>query len=326
MNSRLQTDRPQPPQQAPRGASVAILMATYNGADRLREQLDSYLAQTHFPSLLLVSDDGSTDDTETIVRAFAAQHPALPVEFHHGPRKGAAQNFLSLLRRVPDTIDMVALSDQDDVWLPEKLHRGVQALAKAPAAETCLLYCGRSWECDEDLSNRRLSRGLKRPAGFRHALVQNLAGGNTMILNRAGLDLVQAASLEARKIIVHDWWLYQLISGAGGGIIFDNAPLLLYRQHSNNLIGANRGLLAKAKRIRMLLTGHFRHWNTVNIRALTASGHRLTPENRRILETFAASRNGTLLQRLAMLWRTGVYRQGLQGSISLYLAALLRRL
>ena len=307
-------------------AKVAVLLATYNGATALQAQLDSYLTQTHLPALLIVSDDGSTDTTVDVIREFAWAHPELPVEFLKGPRMGAAQNFLSLLRHTPSWIDIVALSDQDDVWLPDKIRRGVRALVQDSAPQDCLLYCGRSWECDASLDNRHLSRGLKRPATFRHALVQNVAGGNTMMINRAALNLVQEASFEARKIVVHDWWLYQILTGVGGRVIFDDAPLLLYRQHGGNLIGANRGLEAKRKRLRMLVSGRFRRWNTMNIKALSASAARLTVENRQLLNTFSNERNKSLLRRLFMVWKTRIYRQGLQGNLSLYLAALLRRI
>lgn len=304
---------------------IAILLATYNGAERLLAQLDSFAAQSLPPALILVSDDGSRDDTRKIVQDFAGAHPDLNVQLIDGPCRGAAQNFLGLLRACPDWVDIAALSDQDDVWLPDKLKRGARALAEETGPGP-LLYCGRSWECDEDLGNRRLSRGLKRPATFRHALVQNVAGGNTMMLNRAALDLLRDAGAEARKLVVHDWWIYQIITGTGGRVIFDDAPLLLYRQHGGNLIGANRGLQAKTTRLRMLVSGRFRRWNTVNIAALNASAHRLTAENRHILRTFSEERNRSVWRRLLMVWRTGVYRQGVQGSLSLYLAALLRRI
>lgn len=315
-------------------AKIAILMATYNGAGCLRAQLDSFATQTVTPALILVSDDGSRDDSRAIVQAFAEANPTLRVELLEGPRKGAAQNFLHLLQSCPAWIDYAALSDQDDVWLEDKLARGLQALQDAEAAEKApgmdalprpRLFCGRSWECDADLGNRRPSRGLRRPASFRHALVQNLAGGNTMMLDRTGLELLQAASREVRKLVVHDWWIYQLISGVGGEILFDPVPLLLYRQHQGNLIGANRGLVAKRVRLRMLFNGRFRRWNTINIAALRGSAHRLTPENRQVLELFAQERNGSPLQRLSMLRRSGLHRQGLAGQMSLYLAALLRR-
>lgn len=306
--------------------SVAILLATYNGSARLREQLDSYLAQTCLPTAIVISDDGSVDGTRQVVEAFIAANPGIEITLHDGPGCGAAANFLSLLQRVPEGTEIIAFSDQDDVWLPQKIERGVQALSEAGQGGGPLLYCGCSWECDEDLGNRQLSRRLKVPAGFRHALVQNVAAGNTMMLNRAALQLVQDASKEVTEVVVHDWWLYQIISGAGGQVIFDAAPHLLYRQHDGNLIGANRGLRAKTKRLIWLLSGGFRRWNTINIRALDASRDRLTPENRQKLDLFATNRDRSVLVRLMMLRRLGLYRQGIQGSLSLYLAALLRRI
>lgn len=305
---------------------VAILLATYNGAPGLPAQLESYVAQSYPPALILVSDDGSRDTTSEIVHEFARTHPELNVQFVPGPRMGAAQNFLSLLRRVPAWIDHVALSDQDDVWLPDKLRRGVKALREVSDQAEPVLYCGRTWECDAGLGNKRLSRGLRRPATFRNALVQNLAGGNTMMLNRAALDLLQAASHEARKLVVHDWWIYQILTGVGGTVLFDDVPLLYYRQHDGNLIGANRGFGAKTRRLSMVLSGRFRRWNTVNIKALSASAHRFTAENRSILKSFAEERDRSVWRRLSMVWRTGLYRQGLQGNLSLYFAALLRRI
>ena len=305
---------------------LAVLLATYNGARRLAAQLDSYQTQQRKPDLILVSDDGSTDETRQILSQFSAQHPDLPLRVIDGPCRGAAQNFLHLLRHTPDWVDVVALSDQDDVWLPDKLYTGLKCLHTSPPATGPLLYCGRSWECDQDLQNRILSRGMPRPASFRHALVQNVAGGNTMILNRAALDLVRAASFEARKVVVHDWWIYQLVSGAGGQILFDDTPRLLYRQHASNLIGANRGLSAKKKRLQFLVSGRFRRWNTQNIKALSASAHRLTPENCALLDRFARDRNGGLWTRLRLIHKDRLYRMGLAGTLSLYLAALLRRL
>lgn len=302
---------------------VGVLLATYNGARYLAAQLDSYAAQSLRPAILMVSDDGSTDETREIVQRFAAANPDIPVRMLDGPRRGPAANFLSLLRSVPAGIDLVAVSDQDDVWLPHKLARGARALRglAGPA-----LSCGRTWVCDATLSKRQHSRLPLRDPGFRHALVQNIAGGNTMMLNRPALELLQAASAEPSDLVVHDWWIYQIVSGAGGTVVFDPAPLLLYRQHGQNLIGANHGLAAQAKRLWLMLNGRFREWNETNLRALAASAHRLTPENRAILEGFAAMRMAPVWRRIAMLRQLGLYRQGLPGSASLWVAALLGKL
>lgn len=303
--------------------SIAVLVATYNGADNLQEQLESYSTQTLLPASILISDDGSTDSTWQILEQFSKQHPGLNIRLLKGPCQGVAQNFLHLLRQVPDHIDMVALSDQDDIWLPEKLERGAVMLADQSGIG---LYCARTleWEAQQDL--RRLSQLPQKATGFRHALVQNIAGGNTMILNRAALNLVQAASREVGEIVIHDWWIYQIITAAGGRVIYDEIPMMLYRQHPQNLIGANRGAAAKFRRLKYMLAGRYRHWGTLNIRALKASEHRMTAENTRLLQAFENGRDGAALTRLAMVWKNGFYRQGLVGQTSLYLAALLRRL
>ncbi|MDO8327928.1 MAG: glycosyltransferase [Cypionkella sp.] len=303
--------------------AIAILLACYNGAANLAAQLDSFCAQTVAPALLIVSDDGSKDASRAILADFAAAHPELPVQLIEGPRQGAAQNFLHLLRAVPPEIDMVAISDQDDVWLPEKLARGAAALAgqAQPALST-----GSSWVCDAGLTKLCRMPVPARPPSFRHALVQNIAGGNTMMLNRAALALLQAASLEARKLVVHDWWIYQIIAGVGGVVLYDPEPVLLYRQHAGNLIGANHGFVAKSRRLKLLLIGRFRRWNSINIKTLTPSAHRFTAQNRQILQDFERLRRMALLPRLQQLKRLGLYRQGLAGNLSLWLAAVLGKI
>ena len=305
--------------------TIAILLACYNGAANLRAQLDSFCAQTLAPVLLIVSDDGSTDSSRALLADFAAAHPELPVQLIEGPRQGAAQNFLHLLRAVPPGIDMVAISDQDDVWLPEKLARGAAALAGV-GGDRPVLSTGSSWVCDADLAKLCRMPVPARPPGFRHALVQNIAGGNTMMLNRAALALLQAASLEARKLVVHDWWIYQIIAGVGGVVLYDPEPVLLYRQHSGNLIGANHGFFAKSRRLKLLLIGRFRRWNSINIKTLSASAHRFTAQNRQILQDFDRLRRMTLLPRLRLLKQLGLYRQGLAGNLSLWVAAVLGKI
>lgn len=311
---------------------IAILLASYNGAANLRAQLDSFVVQTLAPALVIISDDGSQDASRAVVADFAASHPALALQLLEGPRQGAAQNFLHLLRAVPDQIDMVAFSDQDDVWLPHKLARGAEKLQAAPLDANVIpgLVLGASLVCDSDLGHPRRSRLPKRPAGFRHALVQNIAGGNTMLLNRAATRLLQdcAADVQAAgaALVVHDWWAYQIITGCGGVVIFDPEPSLLYRQHSGNLIGANTGVRAKVLRLKLMILGRFQEWNSVNIRALSLSAPRLTPQNRQLLADFSALRQAGFCRRLWLLHKAGLYRQGLHGRLSLWLAAALGKI
>ncbi|MDM7969439.1 MAG: glycosyltransferase [Paracoccaceae bacterium] len=309
---------------APSGPGPTVLLATLNGAGSLQAQLDSYLVQTVPIGRLMVSDDGSSDGTLEILARFAAAHPAIAVQVMAGPGRGAAQNFLHLLRALPEDAGPVLFSDQDDVWLPGKVAHGLRALAAHPG-DVPVLVGARSYVCDSDLGRRRLSARPTRPPSFRHALVQSFAGGNTMICNAAAAGLLRAAAQEAGRVVMHDWWAYQIVSGVGGVVVFDPVPQVLYRQHAGNRIGANLGWAAGWRRLGWLMRGRFRRWNAINLRALRASAHRLTPENREVLAGFENLRRSGLIGRVILLRRLGLVRRGMLGRLSLWVAVILGR-
>lgn len=307
---------------------VCILLGLYNGAPDLQAQLDSFTAQSHAGWDLIVSDDGSHDEGPLIVDRFAATAAGRGhrVDRIHGPQAGFALNFLHLIRQAPEQHGYLAFSDQDDVWLPDRLAHGVAAL-KALPADRPALYCSRTLITDHALENRRLSGPRPRPASFHNALVQNIASGNTILLNRAAADLAYQAAAEVEQLVAHDWWLYQLVTGAGGTVVHDDRPALLYRQHDANLIGANDGWRAKLHRIAMIWQGRFADWNDINIEALRLAAPLLTLENRTLLERFAHMRAlPGPRRRLAALGQMGLYRQSRASTWALWLAAALGKL
>ncbi|MGD1884145.1 MAG: glycosyltransferase family 2 protein [Paracoccaceae bacterium] len=301
---------------------VAVLMATHNGADYVGAQLQSFASQSLKPHCIVVSDDNSDDATLEIVKRFANRHPDLSVRLKQGPGQGSSANFLSLLDHTPDETDMIAFSDQDDVWLPHKLERAATLLERAGTAPG--LYCGRTHHASGDLSVTSQSRSVPNRTDFRNALVQNVAAGNTIVLNGQAMALAQAAG--SPKVVVHDWWLYLLITGAGGQIVYDNDLLMYYRQHGQNVIGANEGIRSQAQRLRMMINGTLKDWNAVNVAALEHAIHLLTDENADLLRAFSDLRQATPSARLTQLKRLGLYRQGRLGQASLWLAALLGKL
>ncbi len=304
---------------------VCILLALYQGAPYLRAQLDSFAAQSHAHWSLIASDDGSTDESADIIQAFHKAHPAYPVTLRPGPRQGFVRNFLSLLRCAPPDTPFVALSDQDDVWFDDKLARAVRRLSDV-ARDVPALYCARTMICDRDLRPLGLSGAFRRAPDFRNALVQSIGGGNTMVLNRAALNLAAAAAREATDPVAHDWWLYQLITACGGQVIHDSEPVLSYRQHAGNQIGGNRTMRARLSRILAVQGGRVRRWNDTSLGALSGSAHRFTPQARRIMAQYQAARSGPLWSRLKALRASGVYRQSRSDSLGLYVACLLNRL
>ncbi|MEO0915515.1 MAG: glycosyl transferase, partial [Pseudomonadota bacterium] len=180
--------------------------------------------------------------------------------------------------------------------------------------------------CDAALRPIGTSPHFRQPPSFENALTQNIGGGNTMVLNRAALDLLQDTLAHAEQAVAHDWWCYQLVSGAGGRIIYDPDPHVLYRQHIGNEIGANGSLHAKLRRLGALLSGEYRRWNSKNLSGLRKCRHWLTPASRDVLDRFEAVQNGPLPSRLHALKASGLYRQTRAGQAALWAACFLKKL
>lgn len=307
----------------PESDCITILLASYRGAGFIRAQLDSIAAQTHRNWRLILSDDGSDDGTPGIVAAFAASRPAGQVQMIDGPRRGATQNFLHLLTAAPE--GAIAFCDQDDVWFPDKLARAAAALSRRDGP---VHYAARTIITDAALVPIAQSRHFHRPLGFRNALVQAIMAGNTSVFNAEAAALLRrcAAAARARNIESHDWWAYQVTSGAGAALIHDPRPALFYRQHAHSVMGRNDTVPAMSQRIGKLLGGDYGGWLAANHAALEAVRSELLPENRRILDRFGAALYQPGPMAAARMARIGLYRQTAPGTAALFAAALLGRL
>jgi glycosyltransferase involved in cell wall biosynthesis len=296
-------------------------MGTLNGGPFLPEQLKSLFEQDHTNWFLIVSDDGSSDGTLSIIEDFATT-AGRKVEIRSGPKEGPPANFLSLATDTTIDADYFAWCDQDDVWLPDKLTRAIRVLAQSPPDKPAL-YCARTRLIDQAGVPIGWSPLFKRKPCFRNAVIQSLAGGNTMVFNRAARDLLARAP-KARPIS-HDWWVYQLVTGAGGTVYYDRVPTVLYRQHDANYMGSNIGWRARWLRIQMLLSGRFMHWTDQNLAAFAQAEAFLTPEARQILARVRQMKADSLLSRLSAYSRSGIFRQTIAGNIALAIAILLKR-
>lgn len=303
---------------------LAILLGTCQGQRFLSEQLDSFALQTYKDWALWVSDDGSLDETRCILETYRARWPAGTLRVLNGPQLGFAANFLSLMCHANVDASFYAWSDQDDIWQTDKLERAICWLARQPTSVPAL-YCSRTQLVDAQGRPIGFSPLFTRPPGFANALVQNVAGGNTMVLNRAARALIQEAGIDI-EAVSHDWWAYLLVSACGGKVYYDAYPGVRYRQHGANLIGASVGFDARLSRLWQLLRGRFRRWNDANLRALARMQHRCTPENQRILDDFADMRGRCLPLRLLGLARSGIYRQTLAGTLALFLGTVIRKI
>lgn len=309
--------------QEPSGKHVAIFLATLDGERFLSDQLQSYALQTHDDWSLHVSDDGSSDATRGIVEKFSTEQ-SRSVTFRDGPRQGFCRNFMSLVQDQRIEADYFAFSDQDDIWYADKLERALSYFQSVPRT-TPAMYCSRTELVDESRRHAGFSPLFVKPPAFQNALVQNIGGGNTMVFNAAAKTLLEATG--DTTVVSHDWWTYQIVSAAGGTVFYDPRPSIEYRQHSDNILGSNRGFRARAFRMRLMFAGRVKAWNDTNLRALQTLRSHLTAGSLETLDKFIAARDANWLPaRIFYLVRSRVYRQSVLADLGLMVAAALRKL
>lgn len=290
---------------------VTIALATCNGMPWLQEQLDSLLAQRHGDWSLWVSDDGSDDGTRAVLQAFRAAHPSRVQRVIDGPGRGAAANFLHLLRHPALPDGLVALCDQDDVWLPDKLSLAVAELADK--AETPAVWAARYVIADAELRGGRASPLWRRPPSLANAVVQNILSGHTLTLNAAALRLLRRGDMP--DVPHHDWWIYLLMAAAGARICVSDQIVLKYRQHQANAMGARN--LGRLLRLRRLSNGTLGQWIDRNMQALAARDDHIVPEARDMV----AAWGDPTVSRLGFLRRFGCHRQSRVETGMLHLVA-----
>nr|WP_315445844.1 glycosyltransferase family 2 protein [uncultured Pseudomonas sp.] len=304
--------------------SVAILLCTFNGGNFIREQLDSIAAQCHQNWVVYASDDGSSDETLDILRQYQHSWGEARLLLSEGPRSGFSNNFLKVLQIACGHHAYYAFCDQDDLWHCAKLERALNWLEQQPD-NTPALYCGRTRVIDSTGNAIGMSPLFRKRPSFENALMQSLAGGNTMVINQALCDVLKETPANT-PLVCHDWWAYLLATGCGGNVCYDPVPMLDYRQHDQNVIGANTSLKNRLSRVSQMLKGSLREWNSTNIAALNSFLPRLTSASSLSLRRFEQARNASLITRIKLMVSSRFYRQTLFGNLGLALAILTKRI
>lgn len=213
---------------------IAVLMATYNGALYLNEQIDSILNQTLPPAIIIVSDDGSDDGTITILEKYAAEEKIKFIK--NDTRRGVVGNFINCLHQLPAGY-YFALSDQDDIWHPNKLEECFHALQKIEHEnQPCMVY---SDLCLIDAQKNIINRSFRNELGhhkYKHCLETLLFGnfvlGCTTLCNYSLKDYIIGMPIHAS--FNHDAWM-ALVSYTFGQTHSIDKALVDYRQHSSNV-------------------------------------------------------------------------------------------
>lgn len=227
---------------------ISIAMCTFNGARYLQAQLDSIASQTRSPDEVVICDDRSDDGTSKILQRFASRVPFTVRVFFNHTALGSTKNFEKAIRLCRG--DIISLSDQDDVWDPEKLARMEAIFLQSPAVglvftdavvvdEYLLPLNYRLWESIRftNAQRKRVARGDATRVLLKH----NVVTGATMAFRAKYNDLI----LPFPSQWIHDTWIAFLIS-VEADLAFIDKPLIKYRQHRQNQIGAvKRDLLAQ---------------------------------------------------------------------------------
>ena len=221
--------------------TFSVAMCTYNGASYVREQLESIAIQTRLPTELVICDDASTDDTVHVIEHFAASAP-FPVRLEINTRNvGSTKNFDKAIQHCDG--ELIALADQDDVWLPKKLELIEAELQRAP--NVGLVFSDADL-VDEHL--RPLGRRLWTSIGFDESMQTQLheSGLNVLLPGWTVTGATMAFRSKFRKLVlpipdelpmIHDGWIAAVIS-AVAEVSFIDEPLIKYRQHPQQQIGA----------------------------------------------------------------------------------------
>lgn len=272
--------------------SVSVLMSTYNGEKYLRQQIASIIHQRDVNVKLLVRDDGSLDDTKKILDEYAGIGQ---LSWYQGENIKPARSFLKLLQDSPES-DFYAFSDQDDVWLENKLSAATTAIG---SIDRPAFYF-----CPTTLVDKNLkpifTPTINPHLTFGESLVYLYVSGCTIVINKQLRDIINSYKPQCNTM--HDVWIYCVAQAVGAYIYFDKTSHILYRQHETNTIGLGHSEVYEWKqRIKRVIIRkeHIRSNRAKDI--LHGFGTMLNKQNLDILSLFVLGKKD-LRKRLKLLF------------------------
>jgi len=305
-------------------SSLQILLATYNSSHFLREQLDSIFSQKYQDFEILIRDGGSSDDTLDIISSYRSRFPG-KIRLVGSSKASALENFSALLSE--SASDLVMFCDHDDVWMPDKISVTLEKyreMEKRFGTDTPIMVF-----TDSEVSDENLNRIFPSMIRFQHLdpkhmdlnrlIVQNVPSGNTMLMNRALVDLAGPIPPDA---VMHDHWM-TLAAAAMGKIGFVDQATLYYRQHGNNVYGASRysipAFLNKLKQGK----GKIRRRFGQNIAQAAAFGRRyadrLSSKDREMFRVLSSWQDLGFLTRRRVLWKYRIRKSGILRNIGTFI-------
>ncbi|MGT2964614.1 glycosyltransferase family 2 protein [Streptococcus acidominimus] len=288
---------------------VHILLSTYNGERFLKEQLDSICHQTFGDWTLLIRDDGSSDGTRQIIGEYCQKDSRIHlINPDETTNLGVIRSFHALLQY--GAADYYFFSDQDDIWLEQKLELQLAAAKNYPKDKPLLVYTDLT-VVGQDLTVMSPSM-IKSQSGHANTqlvqeLTENTVTGGVAMINHC--LATYWTGQEEHDLLMHDWYL-ALIASALGNLVYIDEPTELYRQHEANVLGAR----TLKKRMRHWIRPHVlfdKYWKLIKAsqrQAKNLLALPLTAKDRALVENFVSIMDVPVWERLKRL-RTYGYRK-----------------
>ncbi|HFU4086853.1 TPA: glycosyltransferase family 2 protein [Streptococcus suis] len=284
---------------------VNILMSTYNGQQFLAEQIRSIQEQSYTDWTLFIRDDGSSDTTKEILKDFERQDSRIHlIDSDKSDNLGVIKSFHKLVNH--DRADYYFFSDQDDVWLPNKLELSLKESHNYPAELPLMVYMDlKVVNQDLEIMTESMVKSQSHHANTElvQELTENTVTGGVAMINHALAEMWQ----ETDDILMHDWYL-ALLASAFGNLVFIDQPGELYRQHSDNVLGAR----TLSKRFKKWIRPHILfavYWDLIKNsqkQALHLLQMPLTQSNRELIEAFVTIMDKPMLERFRILRKYGL--------------------
>ena len=284
---------------------VNILMSTYNGQQFLTEQIRSIQDQSYTDWTLFIRDDGSSDNTKEILKDFERQDSRIHlIDSDKSDNLGVIKSFHKLVNH--DRADYYFFSDQDDVWLPNKLELSLKEAQNYLADLPLMVYMDlKVVNQDLEIMTESMVKSQSHHANTElvQELTENTVTGGVAMINHALAEMWQ----ETDDILMHDWYL-ALLASAFGNLVFIDQPGELYRQHSDNVLGAR----TLSKRFKKWIRPHILfavYWDLIK-NSQKQARHLLqmplSQSNRELIEAFVTIMDKPMLDRFRILRKYGL--------------------
>lgn len=219
---------------------ILVMMSTYNGAKYLQEQIESILTQTGVQVFLSIRDDGSTDNTQNILRKYEKNNN---IEVIYGKNLGYANSFWTLVMNSKE-FDYYAFADQDDVWKKNKLFIAINYLEKIQSQ--IKMYASSMDVVDEKLKFMYKHEFPKLKTTLGSSIVRQRLAGCTMVFSPSLIKMAKMCNINETEVnLAHDGTMYYICLALGGKVFFDKDSYIYYRRHANTVTNKGKKIINK---------------------------------------------------------------------------------